>query len=216
VNDAIRLVCFDLGGVLVRVRAWSDACKAAGVAVRSPDHVDLGSVWRPIAHEHETGQLTRPAWAERLCAATRGLYSVDELCRIHDATLLGEYDGVADVVDRLRAAGVSTACLSNTNEAHWNRMLTDERAYPSVRRLEHRLASHLLGVAKPDEAAYRAVENATGRLAAEILFFDDVPANVDAARRIGWNAEIIDPARETAPQITAQLLRYRVVPPLHR
>jgi glucose-1-phosphatase len=212
VAGAVRLVCFDLGGVLVRIRhGWREACEAAGIEVRSRDGVDLDAMWRPTAHEHEIGRLTRAAWADRLCAVLGGLYAAGDLCRIHDAMLLDDFEGVADLVDRVRAAGVSTACLSNTNDEHWRRMLENARAYPSVQRLDHRFASHLLGVAKPVEAAYRAVENATGRRGREILFFDDATSNVDAARRIGWTAEIIDPAREPAPQIAAQLRRHGVL-----
>jgi len=44
-----------------------------------------------------------------------------------------------------------------------------------------------------------------------VLFFDDLGINVEAARSCGWRAERIDPGAETAPQIRAHLVRYRVL-----
>jgi FMN phosphatase YigB (HAD superfamily) len=219
-GNGIRLVCFDLGGVLVRIcHGWRNACAAAGLDVRSREGLDVDAVWRQVAHEHELGVLTKARWAETLSASLHDLYSGDELCKIHDAILGGEYDDVGSIVDRLHRAGVMTACLSNTNEDHWSRMLRRgahasgvKTDYPAVRRLEQRFASHLLGFAKPDEAIFRAVETVTGRRPNEILFFDDGPKNVEAARRMRWNAELIDPAAETAPQILAHLEQYRLVP----
>jgi glucose-1-phosphatase len=223
-GNRIRLVCFDLGGVLVRIcHGWREACAAAGLDVRSRAGLDIDGVWRPVAHEHEIGRLTKTGWAETLSTALAGLYTTDELCRIHDAYIASEYDAVSGIVDRIHRSGIATACLSNTNDDHWSRMLrrggpagAASPDFPAVRRLRQRFASHLLGMAKPDEAIYRTVQSATGRRGEEILFFDDTAANVAAARRLEWNAEIIDPRIETAPQIAAHLERHAVVSRIDR
>jgi glucose-1-phosphatase len=211
-GGAVSLVCFDLGGVMVRIcHDWRDACAAAGLAVRSRAGLDIDAVWPALTHDHALGRLTKAGWADNLSAALGGLYTAHELCAIHDASLQDEYDGIGGVVDRIHRAGVTTACLSNTNDDHWHRMLLPGGRYPAIRSLEHHCASHLLGLAKPDEAIYRALERAAGRRGREILYFDDSAANVDAARRIGWNAETIDPHTETAPQISAHLEHCGVV-----
>jgi HAD superfamily hydrolase (TIGR01509 family) len=41
---------------------------------------------------------------------------------------------------------------------------------------------------KPDPALYRVVESAAGVPPARILFIDDRPENVEAARKLGWQA----------------------------
>jgi glucose-1-phosphatase len=221
VNDGngIRLVCFDLGGVMVRIcHTWRDACVAAGLDVRARSGLDIDTVWRPIAHDHEIGKLNKHAWAETLSAALHALYTPEELCKIHDAILGHEYADIGAIVDRLHGAGITTACLSNTNEDHWNRMSrrgpqasATAGDYPAVRRIELRFASHLLGMAKPDEAMFRTVEAVADRRPGEILFFDDGPHNVEAALGMRWNAELVDPRVETAPQIAAHLERHGVV-----
>jgi HAD superfamily hydrolase (TIGR01509 family) len=138
-----------------------------------------------------------------------GLYSPEELTRIHDAWLLDEYAGVTEIIDELHARGVATACLSNTNHAHWSRCLRASE-FPSVARLGSRHASHLLGCGKPDEAMFRAFERATSAPGQSVLFFDDLGVNVEAARAFGWNAERIDPNAETAPQLRRHLAEYGV------
>jgi FMN phosphatase YigB (HAD superfamily) len=63
----------------------------------------------------------------------------------------------------------------------------------------------LLGLAKPDPEIYRALQQDAEVAPERILFFDDLPENVNAARDLGWRAVLVDPARETAPQIRTAL-----------
>jgi FMN phosphatase YigB (HAD superfamily) len=211
VAPAPKLAVFDLGGVLVRIaRSLSEACARAGVPMRGElDHPRAAA----IGDDHGCGRIDDRQWAERHAIALPGLYSVDELLKIHAAWLLTEYEGVYSVVSSLRASGVTTACLSNTTESHWRRLIHrdgDEPRkgapeFPAIASLDRHFASHRLGIAKPDAAAFRAVETAAGAHGAEVLFFDDTRPNVEAARRIGWRAELVDPLGETAPQIARHL-----------
>ncbi len=43
-----------------------------------------------------------------------------------------------------------------------------------------------------------------------MLFFDDAEENVRAARAVGWRAERIDPAGDTARQMTGALAEHDV------
>jgi FMN phosphatase YigB (HAD superfamily) len=71
-------------------------------------------------------------------------------------------------------------------------------AYPSLHRVRHRFASHLLGARKPDRAVFERVEAATGRAGRDVLFFDDLEENVAAARAAGWRAALVDPLGDPA------------------
>jgi FMN phosphatase YigB (HAD superfamily) len=217
----VRIVCFDLGGVLVRIcRTWAEGCRAAGVEERARATDEAGEAARgQLMDLFGTGRISEAEWAERLSAALLGSYTAEELKRIHHAWTLDEYAEAGRLIDELHAAGVATACLSNTNPSHWTRLIHHDGAralsgpaeYPAVQRLGRHFASHLLGLAKPDPAIYRAFEQATDLSGHQILFFDDLGENVEAARARGWNAELIDPARETVPQLRAALARYRLL-----
>ncbi|HWA70851.1 MAG TPA: HAD family phosphatase [Polyangiaceae bacterium] len=217
----IRLVCFDLGGVLVKIcRSWSDGCRAAGLDVRGNSAGDrAGALRRDLNHRLGLGELSEDEWAEQLSEALGRLYSASEIKRIHRAWSQTEYPGALALIDALNERGLDTGCLSNTNHAHWTRLvhhdgsapLSGEPEYPAVHRLRHRHASHLLRLAKPDPAIYRAFERATARAPEEILFFDDLPENVAAARALGWQAVRVNPHADTVGQIRERLRSFDVV-----
>jgi glucose-1-phosphatase len=217
----IRLVCFDLGGVLVKIcRSWSDGCRAAGLDVRGNSAGDrAGNLRRELTQRLGLGELSEDEWAEQLSVALGRLYSAAEIKRIHEAWSQTEYPGALALVDALHESAVATGCLSNTNHAHWTRLihhdgsapLPGEPEYPAVHRLRHQYASHLLRLAKPDPAIYRAFERATANAPEEILFFDDLPENVAAARALGWNAERVNPHADTIGQMRQSLHKFSVL-----
>jgi putative hydrolase of the HAD superfamily len=83
--------------------------------------------------------------------------------------------------------------------------------FPAVMKLHHRHASHELGLAKPDAAIYREFERLTNSRREEILFFDDLPENIETAKSIGWQCVQIDPNTRTDTQILAALREHGVV-----
>lgn len=214
-SSEIQLVCFDLGGVLVRIcRSWTEACERIGLEVRE------GAGWednrprrREITRQYGTGALDCATYFRRIAELTGNLYTPDEIRRVHDAWTIEDYPGVADLLARLNATGTPTACLSNTNHGHWVRLahedngatLPGEPEFPVVRLIQHRYASHLMRLAKPDPAIYGAFHRAMKAEPARILFFDDLEENVAAARAAGWTAEQIDYRVDTAPQIESYL-----------
>lgn len=207
----IRLVCFDLGGVIIRIcRSWAEGCRAVGLDVRGDVDAMLtgaaGPEWSELNDAYQRGEIAEDEFARRFCELLSGAYAPEEIVRVHRAWTLGEYPRIGSVIARIHDAGLETAVLSNTCHEHWLDLLT----VPAVRAVRHRFASHLLAVRKPDAAAYRAVEEGTGHAGPAVLFFDDLPENIDAARALEWRAERIDPAGCTASQIERVLERVGV------
>jgi FMN phosphatase YigB (HAD superfamily) len=62
------------------------------------------------------------------------------------------------------------------------------RVFPPGATLEPMIFSGEIGASKPSQAAFAAAEARAGASGAQILFIDDGPANVEAARRRGWDA----------------------------
>jgi FMN phosphatase YigB (HAD superfamily) len=219
--EKIRLVCFDLGGVLVRTcTAWSDLCRATRLDIRGDSAGDAADrARRQLSDAFQTGDLSAEQWIDGMRQALGGLYAAEEIAALLDAVILDEYPGVGALIDELHRAGVATACLSNTNHIHWPKLvhrdgeqpLPGEPRYPTVKRLHTHHASHLMRVSKPAPAIYRAFEQATGYAGPQILFFDDVPENVAAARAVGWHAEMIDPTRPTDEQLRRHLAAHDVL-----
>jgi putative hydrolase of the HAD superfamily len=206
----IELVCFDLGRVLVRIcDGWQQACDVAGVPRPCND-------LSPAARAQMMALISRieigeggEAGIDNFCReAARHLgVSCEHVAKVWRIWTLGPYEGAPELVTELAAANVPTACLSNTNIQHW--VIMNDPAdphYPALAGLRHRFASHLIGARKPDQAAYVHVERETGVAPQRILFFDDVPENVEAARRRGWRGHVVERCVNPVPLIR-QMLR---------
>lgn len=203
-GTSIQLVCFDLGGVLVRIaRNWEDACRRADVEL---PHTTAAHWQRhhALMLRYETGEIDDAGYLKEAPGCVGDGVAPEQIVRVFDAWLLGMYPGAADLLDELKRRGVKTACLSNTNARHWGALARLDEYLP-LRQLDYRLASHELGVMKPDEQAYRRAEAASGFSGGQVLFFDDKPENVVAARAVNWKAEVVHRADDAVPQIREYL-----------
>ena len=207
-GDLPRLIVFDAGGVVIRLASFWDGVLARTGLVLTVDAADASfqAAHAVTSRAHQLGHIALEAYVERVATAT-GLDPA-QVRAILDAHLIEEFEGVGGVVDRLEAAGIESALLSNTNAYHWALMFPragEPIQFPTPARFGHQFGSHRLGVMKPDPEIYRLVERMTRWRGGEILFFDDLEANVAGARGAGWRAELIDPEADPARQIHAVL-----------
>jgi FMN phosphatase YigB (HAD superfamily) len=211
-----RFIVFDLGGVVVRIcRSWGEACERAGIPVREPERfatVELVQARHELADSYMSGKIGCDAFFAGISEATGGLYAPDEIQRIHDVWVIEDEPGIGELIERLNASdSLVTACLSNTNHAHWQKLIEGLHASPAVALLRRHLVSHEMGAVKPDQAIYAAAEVALGASPDQIAFYDDLEANVVAAQARGWHAHVIDYARPTPEQIIEHLAGLGVV-----
>lgn len=175
-------VVWDLGNVLVD---W-DASRAIAAGVgeaeaarflaaddfdfRAYNHgPDSGLDWD--AAEAEVAR-SHPHWLEH-CRAYRAHFP---------ASLVGEVPGTADLVRTLHAAGVPQWGLTN-----WSHELYPHapRMFEVLALLDDVVVSGTEGLAKPDPRVYGLLVARTGRPLADLVFVDDRPENVEAARALG-------------------------------
>ncbi|GAA5195667.1 HAD-IA family hydrolase [Microbacterium jejuense] len=110
-------------------------------------------------------------------------------------------------VSQVRAAG--TRCYLATNQdAYRAACMRDKAPYDDV--LDGAYYSCDVGVAKPEPAFFEYIATDLELAPERLLFLDDLPANVDGARRAGLNAECWT-HREGLPKLLDILERYGVV-----
>jgi glucose-1-phosphatase len=210
-TSPIRLVCLDIGGVLVRIcSGWVDACRIAKIELR-PEMRDAGLFKQIVeaSHRLEHGHIDVPTF-DRQVAEMTGL-TPKQVGAAAEAWLLGVYDGAVELIDWLNTLpDLSSACLSNTTTRHWQMMTTPGPVYAGLDRLKHSFVSYEIGHMKPSAAIYRHVERATRFKPHEIIFFDDSAANVQGARACGWHAEQVDPIADPPRQVRELLRRHGV------
>lgn len=194
------LVLFDLGGVMVRV-AYRWGQTMPGLDPRF-DQVSMGECAEFEAYQ--AGRLSLDDYLVAL-AAFLGLDSKENALIAHNGILNEPFAGTLDLVEELHAAGVPTGCLSNTNAPHWETMKHSGR-YPAIAALQTPILSHEVQAEKPGPEIYRIAEEKTGKQGADIIFFDDLEKNVQAARDRGWQAFRIDPDAHPAQQARRHLV----------
>ncbi len=195
----VGLVCFDIGGVIVRLcSTWADACGRAGVPLRP---ISRWEELESVVVRYHAGALTTALFAHELASLAEQRYTEPEVLAIHRGWLGEAYEGVDELVAEFEAAGVATAVLSNTNEEHWTAL----RELAAVRRIRHHVLSHEIHALKPAPEAFVAVERVTGVEPKRIVFFDDSPVNVAAASARGWKAFAVRPGENNAAQMREAL-----------
>lgn len=218
---AISWVVFDLGGVIIRIHhSWQQAAVAAGVHgtntfAHDSTHNPMldptrhrAAEFRGLVSAQQRGVLAHEDFCQGVSELTTGLLSARDVARVHQSVIVGAYEGAEQLLRDLNARGVSTACLSNTNHQHWQYMQT----MPAFAAIQHRHASHLFQLEKPHQAIFSAFERATQARPVDILYFDDLAENIEAASQAGWRAMLIDSHGETVPQIRRALATHGVLP----
>jgi HAD superfamily hydrolase (TIGR01509 family) len=180
-----RIPLFDLGNVVIRVdfspflawlaeRSETKSLEHASAVLRSSLFYDL-----------EFGSIGREHFRERLALLYRASFSQFELEQSFCGIFPGPVEGMEEWLLELSSAGPVYA-LSNTNEVHLEWL---KREYPGLMgKFTRVFASHEIGARKPYPGIYRKVAEELQCRPEEIVFFDDLPANVEGARKAGLEA----------------------------
>jgi putative hydrolase of the HAD superfamily len=187
VAASIEVLLFDLGGVLVEFSGVQDIAPFLQENLPGSEILER---WRHCIHTHQfgIGALSRQEFSERFVR--------DWNLNIPPEGFLREFrdwskrllPGAAELLASLRPS-FRLAALSNSNELHWERN-TNELGL--TRLFEVAISSHQIGVCKPDPAAYRITLERLGVRPERVVFFDDVPAHVEAAEALGIRAFRVD------------------------
>jgi HAD superfamily hydrolase (TIGR01549 family) len=184
----VRAVLFDLGGVLLDVDlqrsfdAWSRHSRLSREELQAAFRFD-----DPF-QRHETGALSPDGYFAHLREALALEGDTAAVQAGFNAMLAAE---IAETVDLLEAIRNRVPCyaISNTNPVH---LAEIERAFPRLLpRFTRVFTSHEIGHRKPHAAAFEHVLREIGLPAAQVLLFDDLVTNIEAARALGLQAVLV-------------------------
>lgn len=121
----------------------------------------------------------------------------DLWCRVLKGEVLGMREVLAELKD-----GFRLVALSNTDEVHWDYAL---RNYQIFELLDGWVVSYREGVTKPDPVIYEAVIDRYCDGELPFFYTDDIPGYVEAARQLGWDAEVFSDAAQLMDEIKRRL-----------
>ena len=179
-----KAIIFDMGGVLIQ---HDEAPEHAAVQAMCADPVYARARIPQLipADRLHRGELTFDDLFELLVAEV-GL-AADYPTFVSAATLgFGPpMGGIAHVVEAL-AGRFRLALLSNTNAVHW--AYATSHYAELLDKVRPHFVSFELGMRKPEPEIFRHVVAALDVELKDCLLIDDTEANVEAARRVGFDA----------------------------
>jgi 2-haloacid dehalogenase len=99
----------------------------------------------------------------------------------------GAIEGSVQAFKKLQARGIPQYALSNMPSEVWP---SEQKKFPFLQDLKDAVISAEEGIIKPDPRIYEIAAARIPHPADEVVFFDDRPQNVEAARAFGFDAEV--------------------------
>ena len=180
---SVRAVIFDIGRVLVRVDVQrAKAGLAKGLAL-TPEEVWAAIEKDPHWPDWQEGRLAPRDWHLNLTKRLGFSLNFDEFTAVWNSALDPvpiHANGLFEGLSKRYRLGL----LSNTDPIHVAQL---ESSYDFFRFFPKavRIYSCSVGVSKPDPLIYREALRACKVRAEEAVYIDDIPAYVEAARKLG-------------------------------
>src|ERR1700691_4731565 len=171
----IRVVLFDVGGVLVQLGGVETMLGWLGGAV-TPDELWRRWLQSAAVRQFETGRIEAHEFAAGVIAEFGLGVEPRGFLEAFAEWPTGLYPGTLEMLARIPRS-YRRALLSNSNAVHWPRVMNDMRLGSEF---DHLFVSHLTGRIKPDPEAFEHVVDSLGCMPGEVLFLDDNALNVEA------------------------------------
>ncbi len=180
----LQAILFDFGGVLVEWDGTEPLRDLTGGRL-SAEEARLFWLGSAAVRRFETGCCTEEEFAQAAVKELQADLSPAEFIVQFTSWDRGLLPGAQQLVDRLKSQ-IPLYCLSNNNSTYW--------ALPHLRELRAAFAktfvSFEMGLMKPDVAAFEYVAKRIAEPVEQVLFLDDNPECVAAAREVGFVAEV--------------------------
>jgi FMN phosphatase YigB (HAD superfamily) len=194
----IKLFVFDLGNVILPFEHRQIAAKlheTSRIQDRfTPDDLFkfLFDMDRGLVNPYEEGLMSSVDFFAKLREKYKLELEFDEFKDIWNIIFQEDLD-VNDVILYLKNKGYPVFLLSNTNELHFSYIM--ER-YPIVHSLDEWILSYEVGAKKPKRKIYNTIFEKTDTVRSEVLYIDDIPGYVEAAKSYGLQGLVFKNAKD--------------------
>ena len=177
-----RFVVFDIGNVLIE---WDPRHLYRDIFDGNEDLMEhfLAHV---CTQEWNAEQDRGRPWGEAVRALAAEYPDCAELIRAYDERweemVPGEIPGTPEILSDLKEHGVPVYSITNFSV---DKLALARRRFAFLDLFDGIVVSGAVGLLKPDPAIYHRLLDTFGLTAAEGVFIDDTPANVETARALG-------------------------------
>lgn len=197
----ISAIVYDFGNVLVEIdfkRVTDTWARHAGM---DPEALHKRFHHGPAFQAYERNEIDAQGYFESL--RLEGLDLTDEQFVEGWNAVMGEEIAPTVALVKRLAPHVPQYLLSNTNRVHFDYV---RGRYPeTIAPLKRLFLSHEMRLRKPERAAFEYVARAIGMPPERILFFDDLEANVEAAKAYGMDAVLVRSHDDVSSAVESRL-----------
>lgn len=201
---SIQHLILDLGGVIFEIDVPQAVQSFAALRGGSPEdlaHVQNQMQTQEIWNDLERGKISPPAFRDRLREALEVNASDKELNQAWNSLCVGP---LLEYVPLLRQLSekYDLVLLSNTNPIHWEFLLSG--AQTLFEPFHHLFLSFEMGYRKPEPQMFEQVLKWRNWSPENCLFFDDTPANLDIAAKLGIQTRFVEQSDNSAFGLVVQ------------
>ncbi|MEC7182898.1 MAG: HAD family phosphatase [Bdellovibrionota bacterium] len=202
-DNKIKILLLDVGGVLIKLN-WKNFFKTLGLK-EVVNGVDIRR-WFDKDSKHyalEKGLVDFSEFYEDFKSHFSLPITLKDFEKAWNSILEGTHYGVDNLLEEARG-GVPLKVLSNTNKVHFDLYST----WGPFKHFDQFFLSFELGVRKPEKEIYKKVLEETKVRPQDILFVDDMEANLKEAKAMGLQAEF---CLNSVNDLKNILLKYRII-----
>lgn len=183
-----KALLFDLGGVLVDIDFSRAIQTWTAYSALSTDDLRARFKHDKAYEQHERGEIQAAEYFAHLSKSLELSATLEQIEHGWNSIFVSEIVETRMMIQTQRQT-LPCYAFTNTNPSHQS---TWSRLYPGVvQAFDQIFASHKLGMRKPEAEAFMRVCQLIRTRPVEILFFDDLPENVDAALNSGLQAVLV-------------------------
>ncbi len=138
-----------------------------------------------LLYDYEAGEITTQEFFNRVQNLIGYPNSLDDF-RYDFGDMFTEAIQMTQLQKKIRASGIPTFILSNTNEIAID-FIKDK--FPFFGNFDGYVFSYEEKSMKPNVSIYRAIEKISGKSGNQIAFIDDNIENIEGAIQLGWSAQ---------------------------
>ena len=184
--DKIRAIIFDIGRVLVRLDLAGAMTRLGGSVSLSPEET-----WAAIEHDPrwgdwQEGRMSPRDWQLHIGRRLGVELTFEQFSEIWNC-VLDSKPGLDNLLLEYLSKHYCLAVLSNTDPIHVAHL---EKNFDFFRFFPQRIYSCAVGARKPSPLIFREALRACKVTAQRALYIDDIPAYVEAARKLGMTGMV--------------------------
>ncbi len=194
-----KAVVFDLGKVLLEFDFSIFARNLAKNATLSAEAIVKEVVGSEILIDYEYGRTTSQEFFQQVKAATGYQGDFRSFEPVFGA-IFTEMTEMTALHGQLRAQKIPTYIFSNTNEIA---IQIVREQYEFFQGFDDYIFSYEHQAMKPESALYEVVEQRSALKGSDLVFIDDKPENIHAAKERGWHGIVQQDSKHTQAGLRA-------------